>query len=123
VAEAVSPVRDSEPVAEPESPSAELLHDFAVVNEFCWMQLPEAAREYLTASRAQPGPCAWCGGRLHHNPLCDELRLSWQVVMPFGKHQGKRLSEIPRGYLQWLANVATVDSDLKAAAQRAMEEG
>lgn len=23
--------------------------------------------------------------------------------MPFGKHKGKPLSEIPRGYLQWLS--------------------
>jgi uncharacterized protein (DUF3820 family) len=41
--------------------------------------------------------------------------------MPFGKHKGRRLGEIPHGYLEWLANVATVDADLKSAAQRQLE--
>lgn len=86
-----------------------------------WPEISEADYAYLTAPREQPSPCPWCGGRLVHPPACTELRLSWQVTMPFGKHKGRRLGEIPHGYLEWLANVATVDADLKSAAQRQLE--
>jgi hypothetical protein len=37
-------------------------------------------------------------------------------VMPFGRHKGKPLREVPRGYLRWcLENVAGLQSETRAA--------
>jgi len=37
------------------------------------------------------------------------------AVMPFGKHQGKPLGEVPADYVRWLLNQADVDPDLRAS--------
>lgn len=38
--------------------------------------------------------------------------------MPFGKHQGKPLSEVPSSYLRWLLRECDLEPWLRAAAQR-----
>ncbi len=86
-------------------------------NEFCWSQLNDRDLVYLTAPRESPDPCPWCGGRTRHNPACDELRGSWEVVMPFGKWKGKPLSEVPDDYLHWLRNKLDLDPELRDAIQ------
>lgn len=40
------------------------------------------------------------------------------MVFPFGKHKGKRLSEVPKEYMQWcLSNMNRLDPKLKIAMQ------
>lgn len=39
-------------------------------------------------------------------------------VMPYGKHKGKRLLDVPRGYRSWLLNQADVGKDLKFSLER-----
>lgn len=35
------------------------------------------------------------------------------VKMPFGKHRGLKLDELPSGYVDWLLNKAEIDDDLR----------
>ncbi len=51
-------------------------------NEFYWVNLTEGDRNYLTGPRDLPKPCVWCGGRLRHHRLCDELQASWEPSLP-----------------------------------------
>lgn len=84
-------------------------------SEFYWANISAGERQYLTAPRQSPEPCPWCGGRYKHNPTCDELRLSWEPTLPFGKHRGKPLSQIPRDYLEWLRTADGIATDLREA--------
>lgn len=43
-------------------------------------------------------------------------------VMPFGKHQGKRLSEVPPSYLQWLKKEGVFDKPENASLKAAFEK-
>ncbi len=52
-----------------------------------------------------------------HNPHCDQLRRSWEMTMPFGKHKGKRISAVPPDYLDWLVNRDGIPADLQEAIQ------
>jgi uncharacterized protein (DUF3820 family) len=90
-------------------------------SEFYWSCIYPHDFAYLTAPRDYPGPCVWCGGRLHHNRLCDELRHSWQAEMPFGKHKGRKLADVPRDYLQWFASCDGIDADLVNAVRLHLE--
>lgn len=73
-----------------------------LANDWNWSAINDTDLAYLTGPRDYPPPCAWCGGRIVHNPLCDELRASWEVVMPHGKHRGQKLSTLSADYLLWL---------------------
>jgi len=37
------------------------------------------------------------------------------AYMPFGRHKGKPLVDVPTAYLRWLAVEATMEADLRAA--------
>jgi uncharacterized protein (DUF3820 family) len=91
------------------------LEDFLAYSDSCWEQVYPHDYHYLTKPRCYPSPCPWCGGRLVHNPHCDELRRSWEPTMPFGKHQGKPLSAVPPDYLDWLNNRDGIPADLQQA--------
>lgn len=44
------------------------------------------------------------------------------VRMPFGKHRGQYLHEVPTSYLEWcLSNLQDLDSQLRAAMQEALD--
>lgn len=93
-------------------------------NEFYWANLSDRDRDYLLGPRNYPAPCPWCGGRLRHNRLCDALRASWGPLLPFGKHKGKPLPTVPRGYLEWLAGCADgIGGDLRDAIKFQLERG
>ncbi len=75
-----------------------------------WQQMTDDARQYL--ARPVPDPCVWCGGHYRHNPACVALHPDWRVAMPFGKHKGKPLDEVPREYLLWLVGRLDAESPL-----------
>ena len=89
--------------------------DSVEYTEFCWLQISPEDYSYLTAPRNYPLPCPWCSGRLRHNRLCDVLRRSSQPTLPFGKHKGTPLSEVPSDYLEWFASADGIDWDLRDA--------
>ncbi|TWU27543.1 putative quorum-sensing-regulated virulence factor [Bythopirellula polymerisocia] len=91
-------------------------------NEFYWSQLSDHDREYLQWHREYPPPCAWCGGRTRHSPLCDELRALWQLSLPFGKFKGMAVSAVPMDYLIWLTeNSDSLDCELRDAIQERLK--
>ena len=42
------------------------------------------------------------------------------MKMPFGKHKGQQLGEIPRNYLQWLLTLDDLQPALRSEAQRVL---
>ena len=124
-------------------PNRELeLADSEVFDEPLWEdQISDEDREYLLGPSVSnpptikelvarreweearyPGPCPFCGGRNHHSKLCLELWESWQPTLPFGKHAGKWLSEVPKDYLRWLLrNSSSLDSELRTAIEERIQ--
>jgi hypothetical protein len=90
---------------------------FSSYSDSCWSQVSVPDYRDLTTKRNYPPPCRWCGGRLVHNRLCDWLCQSWQPTLPFGKHKGKRLSDVPIDYLQWLAQKLDIEPNLRETIQ------
>jgi hypothetical protein len=90
-------------------------------NEWHWSHVSDDAYRYLTADRSFAAPCPWCGGRLKHNPLCDELRVSWAPTLPWGRHKGKPLSEVPRDYLCWIGRNRSLPADLRTAIESQLQ--
>ncbi len=91
---------------------------FAAYSESCWAELLTDDYCFLTGPRRYPSRCPWCGGRLVHNRRCDDLRSDWEPKMPFGKHKGRRVSEVPKDYLRWLiAHCARFEPDLRQAIE------
>lgn len=89
-------------------------------SEFYLANISAADLHYLTGPRQHPAPCPWCGGRLRHSPRCDDLRLSWEPSLRFGKHKGKPLSLVPLDYLEWLR--PKVDGELADAIALHLEQ-
>jgi len=90
---------------------------------------------------AGPGPyrpCAFCGLSYKHTDPCQELHDSWNT-MDFGKHEGKHISKVPSGYLEfcitkglkskedrhaWLAELQTREDKYKTVIwQQRAEKG
>ena len=44
------------------------------------------------------------------------------MKMPFGKHEGKAIDDIPRGYLRWLKTNISLFGDLEAAINSALNQ-
>lgn len=101
-AEPVADNRIAEPTAAVAMLAPEPVELDDAANEWHWRHLRDADRDYLLGPRDWPDPCPWCGGRLVHSAACDELRRQWVPVMPFGKHRGRRVDELPTDYLDWL---------------------
>jgi hypothetical protein len=91
----------------------------AEANEFYWRQIEPAERQYLLRARHWPEACPWCGGRLCHSEMCNELHEHWAPRLEFGKHKGQRIKDVPTDYLQWLIKTRTVrDDDTRRAICR-----
>jgi hypothetical protein len=71
-------------------------------NDANWQAIRDADRKHLLGPRNWPAPCSWCGGRLIHRAACNELRQEWVPIMPFGKHRGRRVDELPADYIDWI---------------------
>ncbi len=84
-------------------------------NEFFWANISPRDFAYLTAPLAIIPACPWCGGRTKHTTICDELRTSFEPVVPWGKHKGKSLSQVPVDYLEWLVWREGITSELRDA--------
>jgi hypothetical protein len=73
-------------------------------------------------AKRHPGRCVFCGGRTVHSPGCFMFDSARGVRMRWGKHRGKRLGDVPRSYLHWLAYKAeAVDDTLREAVERVLE--
>lgn len=46
-----------------------------------------------------------------------------EYVLPFGRHRGKTLGEVPEDYLRWLAGAREVKPRLRAKALHVLEHG
>jgi uncharacterized protein (DUF3820 family) len=84
-------------------------------DDFEWGQLIDRDLAYLAAPRPILDPCPWCRRRLGHSPACIDLRLSWEIEMPFGKHKGRPLSQVPRDYLAWMLGKDGLTTELREA--------
>lgn len=51
-----------------------------------------------------------------------EQPLRGDVVMPFGKHKGECLADIPVGYLDWLIGQDFLRGDLRDCIERHLED-
>jgi hypothetical protein len=73
--------------------------------------------------KRHPPQCYFCKGRHAHNPNCYAVRWAFQLKMPFGKHKGKPLGEVPKDYLQWLLRKADrMDSDTREAVEIVLKQ-
>lgn len=119
---------ESEPEPEPaywetcdpseiDAPPVSTLDPFAP-DDFEWGQLNDRDLAYLTAPRPAIEPCPWCRRRFGHSEACSDLCLDWEVEMPFGKWKGKKLSQVPRDYLEWLQHKHGITSELRKAVKR-----
>ncbi len=54
--------------------------------------------------------CAYCGTYIKFLPSLDS---SGDFIMPFGKHKGEKLDQIPRDYLHWILINLRLQSRMK----------
>lgn len=57
----------------------------------------------------------------YNTPNASQSGEPVDVKMPFGKHKGKRLGDLPEDYLKWVADKAE-NADLKAAAKKVLAD-
>ena len=82
--------------------------------QFYWDQFAKPVKRHK-----RPRRCAWCHGIYSHHPTCDELRASWIVKMPWGKHKGRPVRELPASYLEWMARKCTaITEELRLEIER-----
>lgn len=69
-------------------------------DEDYWHVLHESDRRHLTGPRGWPAaPCAWCGRWLGH---ADGCLAAEPPRVPFGKHRGRPVDQVPETYVLWL---------------------
>jgi hypothetical protein len=92
-------------------------------NEFFWDVISPACRAHLLSPRNYPEPCVWCGGRLRHAAMCEEMHRD-RTRLTFGKHRGKRIEDVPEDYLKWLrGSSVTLDPEVRRAIEKRLEKG
>lgn len=71
-------------------------------------------------------PCMKLAGIETVGAFVEWLRMPYanpDMLMPFGKHRGLKISELPKRYLDWMVNRATdIDGDLRASAEAMLDE-
>lgn len=78
-------------------------------------------RRYLLGPRRYADRCLWCYRRGRHTAACEELHEEWAIRLPMGKYVGKKVSEVPGGYLQWLLRSgARLSPDLRDEIHRVL---
>jgi len=90
-----------------------------------WDHISPEQRAYVSSPNVHKAPCPWCGGRNTHSAMCNELTAGWVVTMPWGKHKGKPLSEVPQDYLDWLTDRELTEEfkqDVRRELDRRREE-
>lgn len=92
---------------------------------FDWFDMiDDADREYLLGRHCYPEACGFCGGRYVHNAQCVALCDEWAVKMPFGKHKGQRVADVPPDYLRWLlASGKELNGELQRDIERILKIG
>lgn len=56
-----------------------------------------------------------------HQSAKSAVELTDQSLMPFGKHKGKALANVPAGYLLWIYDNLTLRDDLRLYIKRNQE--
>jgi len=84
-----------------------------------WDRMLCEDRLYAT-SRPPQERCPWCKGITRHHPMCQEQLDGWSYPMPWGKHKGKLLRDIPTDYLCWLWKREII-SDLRRELRRELD--
>ena len=90
--------------------------DFYDSSEFYWDQIHPDDLQQLR--EAVPDRCYWCRGIYRHHPMCDRLQIEWSSEMPFGKHRGRKVVDLPTDYLTWLAKNCQLPGDIKHEVER-----
>lgn len=54
--------------------------------------------------------------------LCKQAKKAVVTKMPFGKHRGIAIGEVPRDYLQWLMTTEGLDDNLATAIQKVLKK-
>lgn len=92
-------------------------HDDAGFDEF--EQMAQADREWLF--RPKQPMCGFCGGHHKHNLACVALTDGFLVKMPWGKHKGLPVADVPHEYLRWLLDKGgDLPGELKAEIERVL---
>ena len=55
------------------------------------------------------------------NKLIEKPKETKTFLMPFGKHQGKDLKEVPQDYLEWLKTSGALDKEMNRELREALE--
>lgn len=83
--------------------------------------LTTADRMELLGPHRKPPLCGFCGGRHRHNPKCVALTEGFLIRMPWGKHKGTPVAEVPHDYLRWLiGRGGDMQADLKQEIERVL---
>ena len=57
----------------------------------------------------------WGDSKYQKQETIETIEQAKEYVLNFGKHKGKKLSEVPEGYLAWLYNADKTDESIKKA--------
>ncbi len=80
--------------------------------------LTEEFKTFSNGTKHIAGYCPLCGSFVKYIPQqLDPL----EKRMPFGKHKGKKLVEIPKDYLLWALDSGALKGSLRLSAKEIVE--
>lgn len=91
-----------------------------------WLGLGERGRSVKQATHSALHDCKITmllyQEMLNHKSLEDMILITKQPVqyskMPFGKHRGEPMNQVPSSYLQWMIKQGDMEEDIKACARQ-----